>query len=184
MSQTFIEALLDQCVALNTVVLPVNQSCDLTIISGPQRLAPISQAEMRALAQTALNGYSLKFVKRDAVDALDPLTVDKTLAPGATVRVIAFLVTIAGAANTFRRGPITLRITGDGATPYDVVVYPKDTRCQFLALTVSNNGNNGQITAALNPSVFYDASEHPGTIASEFVIAAETVNMRDFTPRS
>lgn len=181
---TFLEALLTQAVALNSVVLPVSASCDVMIVSGPQRMANQSPQEVRALAQTSLNGYSTKVVVRDAVDAATPLTTDKTLAFGSGVRAIGSLVTIAGAQNTFRRGSILLDFSGTGVANVSVVVYPKDYRCQFLILHVTDNGNVGQIAASDNYTMFYDASDHPGTVASEFVMVMESLNMRDFTSRT
>lgn len=180
MALTLIEQLLDDAVKANSTILPVNQSCDVLVTSGPTRLANQNPEALRALAATALNGFSRKDV---TIGSIAAVPADLTVTAPADSKVIATLVTVAGSAYAFRRAPLKLTLAATGATTLSIVCYPKDTRAQFLVLSVTDNGNVGQVVASVQPILSWLVASHPGTAASEFSLSIESVNMRDFTNR-
>lgn len=183
MTKTYIETKFEECVDANSTVLPLDQSCDLVITSGPTRLANNNPAAFIGLAITALGGYSAKAVVSGSVAATPAnFNVDQA----ATAKAVGLVVTISGAQNTFRRMAQTLTIsavTAGTATPSTVVCYPRKTRCQFLYIFTQDNGGVGQVAVATQPRIAWLVADHSGTVASELVISSEIITVRDFTSR-
>lgn len=180
MKKTYIEEAFERACSNNATVLPLDNSCDAVVVSGPLRLAEGNPAQMVGLAVTALQGYSTKAILQAGIGA----PADQTITHAAGSKAVAVLVTIAGAPNVFRRAPVLITLAGTGISSVKVAVYPRTTRCQLLMICVTDNGGSGQIAAATAPSLGWLTADHPGAVANEYALSAEIVNMRDFTSRN
>lgn len=178
--KTFIETLFEAAVAANSPVIPIN-NCDTVVLTGPTRLASQNPEAFKSLAMTALQGYSAKAVLKNGNGA--PATITQQHAAG--TYCVALIVTICGAPQAFRRMPILLEVSyTSGAAATNVVVYPKDTRCQALVITCQDNGGIGQVARGERPQVVHTHVAGDGFAANEWGLASEIVTLRDFTSRA
>lgn len=178
--KTYIEEAFERACKSNATVLPLDNSCDVVVLTGPLRLAQGDPAQMIGLAVTSLGGYASKEIIQAGIGA----PANQTLTHTAGSKSVAQLWTISGAPNVYRRAPVLLELSGTGIATIKMAVYPRTTRCQLLVMCVTDNGGNGQTAVATTPVLKWLTADHPGAVANEYALASELVNMRDFTSRS
>lgn len=177
--KTMIEQLFEQAVRSNSPILPVENSCDTLVITGPTRLATVNPDAFVSLAVTALAGYSTKEISQNSIGA----PANTTIALSAGQRSVGVLVTVSGNFNTFRRQVEIFTVSATGASNLVIACYPRFQRCQFLVVLVQDNGGVGQVAAGTQPTVAWTIASNPGHVANEFAFSVESINLRDFVSR-
>lgn len=189
-TQTYIEKLISQACERNTPVLPVDNS-QVVITQGPIRLANRNPAALVDLAKNVLQGSASKEIKSLGIAATP---ADAALLHTTTVRACGLLLRIAGAPNTFRRGPVSLKVLQSGTAVASgkvtngvaittFTIYPAAADSLVFVLLTNDNGGVGQVAAPTGIGVEWELDDHPGTTASEYVVSSEVITLRDFTTR-
>lgn len=187
--QTYIEKAFATAVARNSPVIALDDSTQVVITSGPSRLAHKSPAKMIELALNSLGGASEKRI--GSLSASASATLGAWL-PVST-RAVGVIVRIAGARNTFRRGPVTVTLlygntVVDGTDPggtaiTTVTLYPGADTATALVLFTQDNRGEGQISSFTGIALEHAIGSNPGTVAGEYIVSIESVTARDFTNR-